>query len=143
MENIAEISLDLLEMFIEDVFSILDAKITIPVISSVYKKTTGNDHTILDAFCLVVAVPTTIVFKAIEGKAPFSADDSFSKKLLAAKSLPELQKVYAKSDSESKRGFKIFLHIISCIGSTALAGFAFIKDAIVCKNAHLLKMLLR
>lgn len=49
----------------------LNEPIQIPVLSALYKKLTrGSDLTILDAICLVMAVPTTIVYKIAVGKSP-------------------------------------------------------------------------
>ncbi|KAF7556288.1 hypothetical protein G7Z17_g1483 [Cylindrodendrum hubeiense] len=49
----------------------INKPIQIPVLSALYRKINrGNDLTILDAACLVMAVPTTIIFKVVSGQSP-------------------------------------------------------------------------
>jgi hypothetical protein len=44
----------------------------IPIITPIYKAVTkSNELTFLDVMCLFVAIPTTILYKIGEGKAPF------------------------------------------------------------------------
>jgi len=51
----------------------LNTSIDIPIVSWLYQLITGDPLTILDLFCLIVAVPVTVVYKAIAGSAPFSS----------------------------------------------------------------------
>jgi len=62
----------------------LNTSIDIPLISDLYEWLTGDQLTILDLFSLIVAIPTTIVYKAITGSAPFSSSEE---KALASSSL--------------------------------------------------------
>lgn len=48
--------------------------IRIPVLSSLYKKITGNELSLIDAMCLILAIPATLAFKAISGKKPKEAE---------------------------------------------------------------------
>lgn len=58
---------------------VLTAVLDIPVISWIYQKISGAPLTLLDLFCLIMAVPTTIVYKLTFGlpgdTAPFSSTD--------------------------------------------------------------------
>jgi len=44
--------------------------VKIPVLSALYKRFTGNELTVLDAAALIIAIPTTIIFKVIRQEAP-------------------------------------------------------------------------
>jgi len=57
----------------------LNTSIDIPIISWLYQLITGESLTILDLFCLIVAVPVTVVYKAITGSAPFSSARTLDK----------------------------------------------------------------
>ena len=92
--------LDILEILVEGALSVIDAKVDIPVISLLYKKITGSDLTFLDTVCLAVAIYTTITFKTLVGKSPFSADNLFDKKVIAADSWQTLQMLYANGGSD-------------------------------------------
>jgi hypothetical protein len=47
-----------------------NAKIDLPIFSWLYYELTGHDLTLFDAVCLVIAIPATIIIKAITRKAP-------------------------------------------------------------------------
>ncbi len=48
----------------------------IPLISDIYKKISGNaEMSFLDVVCLLIAIPTTILYKIGEGEAPFAKTD--------------------------------------------------------------------
>lgn len=54
-----------------------EGTIDIPVVSFIYKLLTGNDLSLLDLFCLICAVPVTILYKVLnDGQAPFAAGDA-------------------------------------------------------------------
>jgi hypothetical protein len=73
----------LLQAFIEAAIVVLtnieDAiteTLKIPVISKVYKTFTGSDLSFLDLICLLVAIPTTVIYKLVnDGETPFTKDD--------------------------------------------------------------------
>ncbi|QIX02072.1 hypothetical protein AMS68_007589 [Peltaster fructicola] len=51
----------------------INTEIQIPVLSPLYRKLTGNELTVLDLACLLLAIPATIVYKIIyDGAAPAS-----------------------------------------------------------------------
>ncbi|MGF7048258.1 hypothetical protein J2T13_002765 [Paenibacillus sp. DS2015] len=64
--------------FVEDLVKYIQSgineKIEIPFFSAFYRQLAGNDLSILDAVMLVLAIPTTIAYKLIAGKAPFPAE---------------------------------------------------------------------
>ncbi|HXE13324.1 MAG TPA: hypothetical protein VN633_14455 [Bryobacteraceae bacterium] len=73
-EDILTTMLGLVEDAVKGLQSALNASIDIPVISYIYKLISGDDLSILDLLCLILAVPVTILYKVIFGSAPFSAD---------------------------------------------------------------------
>lgn len=56
---------------------ILETPINIPIISWIYQEITHHELTILDLLCLVIALPTTVIYKIVfgGGQAPFSSSD--------------------------------------------------------------------
>ncbi len=61
----------------------INATIHVPILSWIYKyeitgsiNNPGDDLTILDLVCLVNAVPVTILFKVVNGKAPFTSSSA-------------------------------------------------------------------
>ncbi|KAH6972772.1 hypothetical protein BKA56DRAFT_676586 [Ilyonectria sp. MPI-CAGE-AT-0026] len=66
--------LDVFKLIVQEAFNMFDAPLDIPVLSQVYKLITGDELTIIDLVCLVSAIPATIIYKIICGKAPFPDD---------------------------------------------------------------------
>ena len=58
---------------IDDLYELLTAQIDIPFLSWLYTKLTGESLTILGAALFVVAIPATVLFRAITGKNPSQA----------------------------------------------------------------------
>lgn len=83
LHKLAGLSLFLVKQLMDLIFVSLDTLISIaqvglnkqweiPIITPLYKSITkSNELTFLDVMCLFVAIPTTILFKIGEGKAPF------------------------------------------------------------------------
>lgn len=92
--NVVVTTLDVLEIVAESMLGALTATLHVPVLSPLYKALTGNDLSILDLCCLIVATPATILYKALRGRAPFP-DDALTSALTSAKTFEELQAVYA------------------------------------------------
>jgi hypothetical protein len=64
--------LKLLGKVIAGVKELLNLPIDIPVISPLYRSLTGESLSVIDAACLLIAVPGTILFKVVHGgEAPF------------------------------------------------------------------------
>lgn len=85
--------LDFLTLLIYEAIEILDAPFYIPVVSDILKDLFDIElPSILDVLCLVGAVPTTIVYKVVNGHAPYeSGDDTIHEKITKAKTFAELQ----------------------------------------------------
>ena len=67
----------LIELFIsltDHIKDILNAPLEIPLFSKLYHTLTGHELTFLDFISLVIAVPVTVGFKLINGKAPFTSE---------------------------------------------------------------------
>ena len=73
--------------------STLTAPIEIPVVSWLYGKISGGATlTLLDLMCLIVAIPTTVIYKAFAGKAPFAPTHPLAEASLATAGLTATQK---------------------------------------------------
>lgn len=85
--------LDFLTLLIDEAIKILDTPIHIPVVSDILKDLFGIKlPSVLDALCLIVAVPATIAYKIAHGHAPFeSGDESIHAKITKANTYAELQ----------------------------------------------------
>ena len=121
VENIIVTALEILQELIQGVLAILDGPIDIPVISWLYKKVVGSDLSILDAVCLVIAIPGTIVYKIATDKAPFP-DDSFTQDLIDAKSWSQLQEIFTNLEDQTADTS------ITMIGSSVKDGFIGFMD---------------
>lgn len=77
IDAIEKVTIAFLNLIIDVINSfeqILEASISIPVISDIYKELTGSELTLLDAFTLMAAMPVTILYKLIHNnQAPFSS----------------------------------------------------------------------
>lgn len=67
--------------FVEDLVALIqkgiNEKIEIPFFSALYREVADSELSILDAIMLVLAIPTTIAYKLVAGKAPFEEDSVF------------------------------------------------------------------
>lgn len=91
-ENILIGVIDVIVIMVKGLVDLLDTPVDIPVISWIYKLITGNRLTLLDAGCLVMAIPATIIFKIAANKAPFP-DNDFTRAMINAKSFNQLQQL--------------------------------------------------
>lgn len=92
LENVLLAVLDLLEALVAGVVDLLDTAIDIPVLSGLYKEISGDDLTLLDVICLVVAIPVTICGKLFGGAAPFP-DDATTAALIGAPDFATIQRI--------------------------------------------------
>ncbi|HTE10259.1 MAG TPA: hypothetical protein VK645_04800 [Chitinophagaceae bacterium] len=75
----------------------LTATIDIPVISWLYGKISGGaPFSILDLCCLIAAIPATIVYKVLEGAAPYPDSDETTQQLINAPDLATIQSIWAQ-----------------------------------------------
>jgi hypothetical protein len=106
-ENILQFAVTVLSQMLSNVTDILDATIHIPILTWFYKKMTttqenpnGDDLTPLDLFCLVSAIPSTVIFKAVKGVAPYP-ENAQTTAILAATDMPSLQQALSATSSVS------------------------------------------
>ncbi len=91
-ENIIIGVIDVIVIMVKGLVELMDAPVDIPVISWMYKLITGNQLTLLDASCLILAIPATIVYKIAKNAAPFP-DNELTKAMINAKSFNQLQQL--------------------------------------------------
>ncbi|KAL8660560.1 MAG: hypothetical protein Q9202_006414 [Teloschistes flavicans] len=82
-KNVVVKSLDIIKILVDALFKLLDAPISIPVLSPFYKQVTGSDLSFLDVMCFVAAIPATIIYKLVTGTAPFP-DNATTSALIGA-----------------------------------------------------------
>ncbi|KAJ7730378.1 hypothetical protein DFH07DRAFT_969200 [Mycena maculata] len=71
IRKIADGIIDLVAAFITLAQKLMNTTINIPLLSPLYRGISGgNDLTALDAMALLIAIPTTVLFKLITGKKP-------------------------------------------------------------------------
>ncbi|KAI0699749.1 hypothetical protein C8T65DRAFT_659003 [Cerioporus squamosus] len=70
VRDVFDALVDLVADFMADAQSLMNQTIDIPLLSPLYKGLSGNDLSALDAISLLIAIPTTVLYKAITGKKP-------------------------------------------------------------------------
>ncbi|KAL8971019.1 MAG: hypothetical protein Q9183_001253 [Haloplaca sp. 2 TL-2023] len=60
-----EKSLDIINILIDAAFELMDAPISVPVLSPFYQSIIGNSLNLLDGMCFVAAIPATLIYKVI------------------------------------------------------------------------------
>lgn len=93
VENVVNLSLDVMAILAKGIIGVLDTPMDIPVISWMYEKIALEKLTLLDAACLILAIPATIIYKLAENEAPFP-DDAFTDSVVRADSWQRLQQLY-------------------------------------------------
>ncbi len=102
-ENVLLTLLDVLKQLVVGVIEILTARLDIPILGWLYHELTGEDLSFLDLLCLIAAIPVTLIYKLAAKKAPFPADDAFTKGLLAAQSFAQIQAQFVKKPAPMLR----------------------------------------
>jgi len=92
VENVLLAAVDVLAALVGGVMDALNATIEIPVLSWLYRKVTGDDLSLLDATCLVAAIPVTLCHKLVAGAAPFP-DDATTAALIRAPDFAAIQRI--------------------------------------------------
>ncbi|MEV4891130.1 hypothetical protein AB0K48_17235 [Nonomuraea sp. NPDC055795] len=98
VENVLLAAVDVLAELVDGVMDILTATIEVPVLSWLYKQVSGNDLSLLDAACLVAAIPVTIGYKLIADEAPFP-DDATTTALIDAPDFAAIQRICNPKDT--------------------------------------------
>ncbi len=70
-KDIINLIFDMIKGLIKVIKASLDMSIYIPFFSALYKKVSGDNLSVLDLACLLLAVPTTVAYKLGMGEAPF------------------------------------------------------------------------
>ncbi len=97
-ENFLQLVVEVMEVMLSEIKDVLNATLNIPVISYFYKKMTktndnpdGDELSALDLFCLIAAIPVTVIYKAVKQEAPFSSEDPSTIALHNATDMASLQ----------------------------------------------------
>ncbi|MEV2268379.1 hypothetical protein [Nonomuraea africana] len=102
IENVLVAAINVLAELVEGCMEILNATIEIPVLSWLYRKVSGNDLSLLDAACLVAAIPVTIGYKLIADAAPFP-DNATTTALIDAPDFATIQRICSSTPAPSAR----------------------------------------
>jgi hypothetical protein len=94
VENVLITAVDILEALAKGLLDAFTATISIPILSPLYKSITGNDLSMLDLACLIVAIPATLIYKLIKEEAPYP-DNATTTALIAARDFAALQDLVA------------------------------------------------
>lgn len=95
-ENLIVTGLEIIGIVVEGIIGLLDAPISIPILSPIYKEISGGDDlSFLDLTCLIGAIPATIIYKFVMNRAPYS--DSDAQTLSAAADYAALQTLFGSS----------------------------------------------
>jgi hypothetical protein len=127
VENMVDTALDIIKILMNGVIEIFNAKLDIPVLSWLYKLITGNELSFMDAACLVLAIPATLIYKITFNKAPFP-DNETTHKIITAQSWKELRAIYSPltaSNTEEHSDLQKGL-IITCRIAAGISSFVFI-----------------
>jgi hypothetical protein len=89
-QEIIDLIFEILEVAIGSVEKILNASIDIPFFSYLYKEISGDDLSVNDLICLLIAIPMTALYKLGEGETPFKNDGEKQKFVDAGKSIFKL-----------------------------------------------------
>lgn len=91
-ENVVLAGLDVVQALIDGVLDLLQAPLSIPVVSKVFFDKTGLQLSFLSAMALVTAIPVTVVYKNFAQAAPFP-DCATTTSLIEAKDFVTIQQL--------------------------------------------------
>ncbi|KAG9251705.1 uncharacterized protein F5Z01DRAFT_262006 [Emericellopsis atlantica] len=128
-KNVVVSVIEILKSIMQGVMNLLDATIEIPIISKIYKLVTGSNLSMLDLVCLVAAIPSTIIYKAIANKTPFP-EGSATSSLMKASSIGSIRSQLAASPDVMERVVVTF-NIAALVGS----GVYVVLDQVQAANA--------
>jgi hypothetical protein len=101
VENVLLAAIDFLAAVGKTFLDILDAAIDIPVISALYKEISGDDLSMLDVLCLVIAIPVTIGYKIIADAAPYP-DNAMTAALINAPDWEAIRQVFHTAPASAR-----------------------------------------
>jgi hypothetical protein len=100
-ENMLQEETTVLEALLSQTKDVLNATIHVPILTYLYRKMTesdefpsGKDLTPLDLFCLVTAIPVTVIYKIVKEHAPFP-EGAATDALINATDMTSLQQAMA------------------------------------------------
>ncbi|HVQ40225.1 MAG TPA: hypothetical protein VMS31_21975 [Pyrinomonadaceae bacterium] len=103
-EGIMDSAIDLLATLTKQIWDEVDKDVWIPVLSDILKFFHINlSFSMLDVILMVGAIPSTIVYKVLHDKAPFSQDDGFCHPLFASDTLDALKAALSVPVPQVKR----------------------------------------
>ncbi|HEX8688485.1 MAG TPA: hypothetical protein VF654_18370, partial [Pyrinomonadaceae bacterium] len=91
-QDIIDTTLKILQLFLQGALDALDAPLNIPVISWLYKLISGDQLSFLDLACLLVAIPSTVIYKLAEEEVPFP-DDATTEALINAPDFATIRQI--------------------------------------------------
>ncbi|KAE8376935.1 hypothetical protein BDV26DRAFT_293617 [Aspergillus bertholletiae] len=115
--------LDVLTTILEEFKSLLEKKISIPVISQLYEAKVGSPLTVLDGLALLVAFPTTVLHKMIYKKTPVDATKTDYKTLISGQPLSSTTYSLDCLFGTTHLFSQIFMQITDAIGITLGANY--------------------
>lgn len=89
-QEIIDLIFEILVAVIRSINTILNASIKIPFFSFLYKEISGDNLSVSDLICLLIAVPMTVLYKLGEGEIPFKDESERQAFLDAGKSIFKL-----------------------------------------------------
>ncbi|HEX8503678.1 MAG TPA: serine/threonine-protein kinase [Pyrinomonadaceae bacterium] len=92
VQDIIVTLLKVLQLFLQGALDALDAPLDIPVISWLYKLISGDQLSFLDLACLLVAIPSTVIYKLAEEEVPFP-DDATTDALINAPDFATIRQI--------------------------------------------------
>ncbi|KAL4994916.1 hypothetical protein BDV10DRAFT_188550 [Aspergillus recurvatus] len=112
-ENCMLTLLDLTKLFADTLIAVLEAPLNIPILSPIYKTISGDQLSFLDLACLLAAIPTTVIYKAITDTAPFPASD-LTDQLIEAPSYSVLRNILDTSQPtpEQQEAYQKYMAIV-------------------------------
>lgn len=105
-KNVLAAILDLVQAILQAVLDGVDTPIDIPVITWMYEKVTGQKGmSVLDLFCLICAIPSTVIYKLVSRKTPFP-DDTILKELQRLQNLNLKARIVPRGLESDGKGLK-------------------------------------
>ena len=103
-EGLMDSAIDLLATLTKQAWDELDKEVWIPVLSDILKFFHINlSFSMLDVILMVGAIPSTIAYKVMHDKAPFSQDDGFCHPLFASDNMAALKAALGGSAPQLER----------------------------------------
>jgi len=126
--HILNAAIDIIAALADGILWLIQQPLEIPVLSWLYKEIADEELTFLSLVCLVSAIPSTILYKAVFNKAPYPRDTPLTNKLISAQSTKELQQAFM-ADKEYVKSYTIISGYHGAFGSILMTVCAVLRDA--------------